>query len=76
MEIVEAIEKRLGKTAEKELLGMQPGDVRETQADIERAREFLNYDPKVRIEEGVDRFITWIEQNEDLVVQIDAVKSW
>ena len=40
---------------------MQPGDVRRTHADISKARAVLGYDPRVAIEDGIARFVTWYE---------------
>ena len=37
----------------------QPGDVRATCADISRARRMLGYAPRIRIEEGIPRFVAW-----------------
>ena len=38
---------------------MQPGDVNITYSDYSHAKEVLNYEPQVRIEEGIHRFATW-----------------
>ena len=43
-------------------LPAQPGDVDVTYADISRARALLGYDPRVRIEEGVPRFVEWFRE--------------
>lgn len=59
MYYIECIEKELGKKAKKNLLPMQPGDVPESFADIERSRKMLGFDPKVKIEEGIHQFILW-----------------
>ncbi|MGA1821198.1 MAG: NAD-dependent epimerase [Thermoplasmatota archaeon] len=56
---IERIEKELGRTAEKNYLPMQPGDVPRTFADIDHSRDLLGYDPKISIEEGIKRFIGW-----------------
>jgi UDP-glucuronate 4-epimerase len=40
---------------------MQPGDVPITYADISKAREMLDYDPQVKIEDGIPRFIEWFK---------------
>jgi nucleoside-diphosphate-sugar epimerase len=42
-----------------ERLPMQPGDVDSTFADIAKARRVLGYDPQVKIEEGIPRFVEW-----------------
>ena len=56
---IERIEKALGKKAEKKLLPMQPGDVVETYADIRESQRELGFQPRTRIEEGIERFVDW-----------------
>lgn len=38
---------------------MQPGDVKITYSDYSHARDCLNYEPKIKIEEGIQNFIKW-----------------
>ncbi|MGF1549931.1 MAG: NAD-dependent epimerase/dehydratase family protein [Sphingomonadaceae bacterium] len=57
--MVALIEAACGKKAEKRLLPMQPGDVRDTFADIEAIRRDLGFAPRICIEEGVPRFVAW-----------------
>jgi UDP-glucuronate 4-epimerase len=59
MDFIEAIEKALGKTATKELLPMQPGDVAATYADIEDLIESVDYRPQTPVQDGINNFITW-----------------
>jgi UDP-glucuronate 4-epimerase len=40
-------------------MDMQPGDVKETSADISKAKKLLGFEPKVDVEEGVKRFVEW-----------------
>lgn len=40
----------------------QPGDVLCTISDIQRATRDLGYEPKVSIEDGIDRFLFWIKE--------------
>jgi UDP-glucuronate 4-epimerase len=58
-ELIETIEKALGKKARRERMPEQPGDVRKTCADIRRAGERLGYVPGVPIEEGISLFVDW-----------------
>lgn len=58
-DLIYVIEKKLGKTARKVYLGNQQGDVEHTYADITKAKNQLGYNPKVRLEEGIERFIHW-----------------
>ena len=51
--------KRHCKTADKQMLPMQPGDVQDTFADVEALVNAVDYRPAVGVEEGVARFIQW-----------------
>ncbi|HEY1605339.1 MAG TPA: NAD-dependent epimerase [Allosphingosinicella sp.] len=53
------IEQACGRPAEKTLMPMQPGDVRDTYADISAIQRDLGFEPKTRIEEGIPRFVDW-----------------
>jgi UDP-glucuronate 4-epimerase len=59
LEFVEAIEKKLGVTAEKNFLPMQPGDVKATFADVADLMQYIGYKPGTSIENGVHQFIDW-----------------
>ena len=62
LRFISIIEKELGMEAKKELLPMQPGDVKETFADIKKAKELLGFYPKTQIEEGIKKFIRWYKE--------------
>jgi len=59
MSFVAAIERELGVEAEIEYIPMQPGDVQETLADIEKSRAELGFEPRVSIDEGVVKLVAW-----------------
>jgi UDP-glucuronate 4-epimerase len=59
MELISIIEEKLGRKAEKNFLPLQPGDVSETYADIEKTQRVLGFNPKTSIMEGVEEFIKW-----------------
>ncbi len=59
MYLIETIEKALGKTAEKQMLPIQPGDVPATYADVEALIDDVGFKPATSIEDGVARFIEW-----------------
>ncbi len=58
-EMVALVEKNLGKKATINRLPMQPGDVMATCADISKAKRLLDYNPSVKVEEGIGRFVKW-----------------
>ncbi len=57
--LIELLESALGTKAVIDRQPMQPGDVPITYADISKAREMLGYNPQVKIEEGIPRFVEW-----------------
>ncbi|EKE18985.1 MAG: NAD-dependent epimerase/dehydratase, partial [uncultured bacterium] len=60
---ISTVEKILGKKANIKEYPMQPGDVALTNADLTKSRKLLGYDPKVKIEEGMEIFIKWYVEN-------------
>ena len=59
MYMISLIEKKLGKKAVINFLPMQPGDVHESFADIDKSIEKLKFNPKTNVDEGVIKFIDW-----------------
>jgi UDP-glucuronate 4-epimerase len=59
-DLVTEIEKALGKTAKREYVPAQPGDVQRTYADITKAAKELNYNPRMDIETGLANFTSWL----------------
>jgi UDP-glucuronate 4-epimerase len=61
--VVALLEKELGRTAVKEMLPMQPGDVMETFADVDDLMRDTGFRPQTPIEEGLRRFVTWYREH-------------
>lgn len=59
MDYIAALEKCLGREAQKEYLPMQPGDVYETYADVQELIDDFGFKPSTTIEEGLGRFAQW-----------------
>jgi len=59
---IEILEQELGKTATKNMMPMQPGDVLATYADIAKAKSMLSWQPTTSIEEGLKKFILWFKE--------------
>ncbi len=59
MDMISLIEKELNTKAEIDLMDIQLGDVEKTFADIEHAKNKLNYIPKISIADGIPKFIEW-----------------
>ena len=56
---IEVLEQALGKTAQKNLLPLQQGDVPDTWADVEALARDVGYRPATNLETGVKRFVEW-----------------
>ena len=59
MDLISTLEQALGKTAEKNLLPIQPGDVPATYADVDDLMRDVGFKPATPIAEGVQRFVSW-----------------
>lgn len=62
MTFIETLEKALGRTAEKEYLPMQPGDVYQTYADVSELERDFGFRPSTPIAEGLGKFARWYRE--------------
>lgn len=63
MDLVRALEKAAGVTANIQSRSAPPGEMRITYADISKAQQLLDYQPSVSIEEGARRLIEWMKSH-------------
>ena len=61
-EFIAVLEEALGRTARKELLPMQPGDVEATWADIDALTAATGFAPVTPLREGIARFVDWYKE--------------
>ncbi|WP_416674870.1 NAD-dependent epimerase [Egbenema bharatensis] len=61
LQFIEIIEQLLGKSAQKNFLPMQPGDVPMTYADVDDLMQDVGFKPDTPIEEGMNRFVAWYQ---------------
>ena len=59
MDYIQALEQALGSKAHLDVLPMQPGDVKVTEADVSRLVSDLGYRPRIDVETGITRFVEW-----------------
>jgi UDP-glucuronate 4-epimerase len=59
MDYIAALEKALGKKAEKEFLPLQAGDVPETYANVDDLVKQFDYKPNTSVEDGINSFVSW-----------------
>jgi UDP-glucuronate 4-epimerase len=62
LHVVSLLEKEFGRTAIKEMLPMQPGDVPATYADIEDLAREIGFRPATTIEDGIRSFAKWFRE--------------
>lgn len=62
MDMIKTLENVLGKKAKLKMMPMQQGDVKETFADITKAKKLLGYAPKVNLEKGIIQFVQWYKE--------------
>jgi UDP-glucuronate 4-epimerase len=60
--VISLLEKEFGRTAIKEMLPMQPGDVEATYADVSDLERDIGFRPATSIEDGIARFATWYRE--------------
>lgn len=61
LQFIRVIEKSLGIEAKKNMLPMQPGDVKQTYADIDDVAHDFAFHPKTSMREGIERFVDWFK---------------
>jgi UDP-glucuronate 4-epimerase len=59
MDFIGALEQILGKTAEKNYLPMQPGDVIATYADTQKIEDWIGFRPNTPLKQGLEKFLAW-----------------
>ena len=62
MEFIGVIEEELGREAKKNMMPLQPGDVVETSADIQKSKEMLGFIPRTSVREGIRHFVAWYRE--------------
>jgi len=66
MDVVGIIEKTLGKKAIIDFKPMQPGDVKESFAEVSKSNKMLNFVPKTSIGEGIPLFVKWYKHYKNI----------
>jgi UDP-glucuronate 4-epimerase len=62
LSFIETLERCLGKTAKKNLLPIQAGDVPATYADVDDLARDVGFRPATPIEEGISNFVRWYRE--------------
>jgi UDP-glucuronate 4-epimerase len=59
MDMIAILEELTGRVAQKEFVGMQPGDVPATFADVADLEDAVGFRPQMPLREGLARFVAW-----------------
>ncbi len=62
MDMIAALEKSLGKVAQKQMRPMQPGDVQATYANVDDLQADVGFKPATPIASGIERFVAWYRE--------------
>jgi UDP-glucuronate 4-epimerase len=62
MDFIQTLENLIGKKAKMEFLPMQPGDVKETYADITDLQKAAGFSPATPLEIGLSQFVDWYKK--------------
>jgi UDP-glucuronate 4-epimerase len=63
LDFIAVLEEALGRKAQLDLRPMEPGDIRETYADISESTRDFGFQPKTTIREGIPRFVAWYREH-------------
>ena len=61
MDFIATLEKHIGRKAELNMMGMQAGDVEGTWCDVSSLERAVGYRPKVSLDEGIEKTVTWFK---------------
>ncbi len=70
--VIETIEAHLGKKAVIDYRPFHKADLKETWADITKAKNLLNWEPKVSFEEGIKNTVDWYLENRDWLKDVEV----
>lgn len=63
LQVIESMSKLLRVTPKVDTTGMRDGDVTRTLASVHKAKVLLGWEPKTRLADGLDRFVSWFSKS-------------
>lgn len=63
LDMIDLLNSELGAAIEPVFTDPRPGDIRHSRADIDKARQMLNYEPVVTFGQGLARTLDWYKTN-------------
>ena len=67
MDLFNSLKSNIGSSLEPEFIPMRQGDVRDSLADISKAKKYLGYEPIVKIDEGLKITLDWFQNNKEFI---------
>ncbi len=67
LEVLDFLERRTGRKLDVTFEDWRPGDQRIYVSDTGRAQEDFDWSPRVGVEDGLERLVSWVEENQDLM---------
>lgn len=61
-EFIKTLENITGKTMKINQMEMQPGDVMRTYADVSKAKKLLDWEPSIKLEDGLKELVEWYKK--------------
>jgi nucleoside-diphosphate-sugar epimerase len=71
-ELITILEDKIGRKARVEHFPRHPADAFTNQADIQKAREILGWEPSVGLEEGISNMVAWYTKNRSWASQVNT----
>jgi nucleoside-diphosphate-sugar epimerase len=69
-ELVRIMEEKIGKKANIQYIDQHKADVMQNCANVEKAKQILNWEPKVNLDQGIANLVNWYFQERDWVSQV------
>ena len=70
--IIERLESLLGKKAKIDNKPFHIADIKETWADIDKAKNLLGWEPRVSLDEGLEKSVQWYLDNREWLKDIEV----
>ncbi len=70
LEFIKYLEQKLDKKIKYKFSDWRPGDQKVFISDNSKLKKFLNWEPKINIDTGVEKLITWVNENKNLIAKI------
>lgn len=70
LQVIEILESMLGKKATLEHIEVNPADIRETRAEVDKAHRLLDWSADVTLEQGLQESVDWYLANKDWVKNV------